>query len=44
MKSAPGMPSSAHARRDRHRAAPLHGGRVPAWLAARMARLGRVIV
>jgi hypothetical protein len=23
---------------------PLHGGRVPAWLAARMARLGRVIV
>src|SRR6186713_3597195 len=22
---------------------PLHGGRVPAWLAARMARLGRVI-
>src|SRR5256885_13031287 len=23
---------------------PLHGGRVPAWLASRMARLGRVIV
>ena len=23
---------------------PLHGGRVPAWLAGRMARLGRVIV
>src|SRR5215471_9566938 len=23
---------------------PLHGGRVPPWLAARMARLGRVIV
>src|SRR4051794_12088335 len=23
---------------------PLHGGRVPAWLALRMARLGRVIV
>jgi uncharacterized protein len=23
---------------------PLHGGRVPAWLSARMARLGRVIV
>jgi uncharacterized protein len=23
---------------------PLHGGRVPAWLAARMARLGRVVV
>ena len=23
---------------------PLHGGRVPAWLAERMARLGRVIV
>src|SRR6059058_609460 len=23
---------------------PLHGGRVPAWLAARMARLGTVIV
>src|SRR6478752_374971 len=23
---------------------PLHGGRVPAWLAARMSRLGRVIV
>src|SRR5215468_391441 len=23
---------------------PLHGGRVPAWLATRMARLGRVIV
>jgi len=23
---------------------PLHGGRVPAWLASRMARLGRVLV
>src|ERR1043165_5677573 len=23
---------------------PLHGGRVPAWLGARMARLGRVVV
>src|SRR5688572_3384722 len=23
---------------------PLHGGRVPAWLAARMAALGRVVV
>src|SRR5512141_792975 len=23
---------------------PLHGGRVPAWLASRMARLGRVVV
>ena len=23
---------------------PLHGGRVPRWLAARMARLGRVVV
>src|ERR1700749_1958790 len=37
---APGMPAAATGTA----LLPLHGGRVPAWLAARMARLGRVIV
>ena len=32
-----------HGRRSGTADLPLHGGRVPAWLAARMARLGRVI-
>src|SRR4029077_11677734 len=37
---ASGMPAGRSGTAD----LPLHGGRVPAWLAARMARLGRVIV
>jgi hypothetical protein len=37
---APEMPAGRSGTAD----LPLHGGRVPAWLAARMARLGRVIV
>jgi hypothetical protein len=39
------MPSLPDARGSHGTAdLPLHGGRVPAWLASRMARLGRVIV
>jgi len=37
---APGMSAGRSGTAD----LPLHGGRVPAWLASRMARLGRVIV
>ena len=37
---ASGMPAGRSGTAD----LPLHGGRVPAWLSARMARLGRVIV
>src|SRR6476620_11024359 len=32
------------ARRSGSADLPLHGGRVPAWLSSRMARLGRVVV
>src|ERR1041384_2744342 len=39
-----GVYSRAMARRSGSADLPLHGGRVPTWLAARMTRLGGVIV